>query len=322
MKKTLILRLVTILACFGLCFKALDVFGAKFAEVKKRRTPSEVNRRTPSEVNRRTPTVQTSISPGKDQSYPGWLAIATVCVDEGSRRSPDGQKNTARDYMHHTMANHAAYAAAHGYPYFPLTNSWSELSDKDVRYHKLGWVRQLLRNYTWVFYTDCDSLFLDFCVDVGFWSRQAERRSHDNEHTVDLIFTGDKGWAMNSGQFILRNTAWSHELLSKAELEPRNTHGCVGNDNAAFNWLLWRDCAIARGDFTTWWDDVSKCEEMIHRSVFKDKMACAPLSVYVEHVEKARRRGPVFRLHFAGSQKRKQGLVEKYARNVKNKNEC
>ena len=98
-----------------------------------------------------------------------------MCVDEGESRAPDGQKNTARNYMHITMANHAAYANAHGYPYIPLTKAFAGLRGKDVRYHKLGWVRQLLDNYTWVFYTDCDSLFVDFCVDVG----QALRRFYD-----------------------------------------------------------------------------------------------------------------------------------------------
>jgi hypothetical protein len=312
MKKAHISRLLTILACFGLCFKAFDVFGAKFEEVSSL-TPLAVPL---------TPTAQTSTSRGEEQSDPGWLAIATVCVDEGSRRSPDGQKNTARDYMHHTMANHAAYAAAHGYPYFPLTSSRSELSDKDVRYHKLGWVRQLLRNYTWVFYTDCDSLFLDFCVDVGFWPRQAQRRSHDSQHTADLIFTGDKGWAMNSGQFIFRNTVWSHQLLSQALLEPRNTHGCVGNDNAAFNWLLWRDCTITHGDFTTWWDDISKCEEMRQLSSFADKLGCAPLSVYANQVEEARKRGPLFRLHLAGPQRQKKSMVDAHLQVVKKYGEC
>ena len=224
--------------------------------------------------------------------------------------------------MHHTLANHAAYAAARGYPYFPPTSSRSELSDKDVRYHKLGWVHQLLRNYTWVFYTDCDSLFLDFCVDVGFWPRQAERRSHDNQHTVDLIFTGDKGWAMNSGQFIFRNTFWSHQLLSQALLEPRNTHGCVGNDNAAFNWLLWRDCTITHGDFTTWWNDISKCEEMRQLSSFADKLSCAPLSVYANQVEEARKRGPLFRLHLAGPQRQKKRMVDAHLQAVKNHGEC
>ena len=312
MKKTLISRWLAILACLGLCFKGLDVFGAEF---------EEVNQRMPSEVPL-TLTAPTSTSRGEEQNDPGWLAIATVCVDEGSRRSPDGQKNTARDYMHHTMANHAAYAAAHGYPYFPLTSSRSELSDKDVRYHKLGWVRQLLRNYTWVFYTDCDSLFLDFCVDVGFWPRQAEQRSHDDQSTVDLIFTGDKGWSMNSGQFIFRNTDWSRQLLSKALLEPRNTHGCVGNDNAAFNWLLWRNCIITRGDFTTWWDDISKCEEMRQLSSFADKLGCAPLSVYTNQVDEARKRGPLFRLHFAGPQRQKKQMVDEYLQVVKQQGEC
>ena len=244
-----------------------------------------------------------------------WLAITSVCVDEGESRAPDGQKNTARNYMHITMANHAAYANAHGYPYVPLTNAFPGMHEKDVRYHKLGWVRQLLDNYTWVFYTDCDSLFIDLCVDVGQALRRFERGSYAQQNT-DIILTGDKGWAMNSGQFIVRNSDWSKELLRKASLEPRNTHGCVGNDNAAFNWLLWGDCSFAKGDFTTWWDDTHRCRQAVQRSLHADKLACAPLNTYSQHIVEARRRGPVFRLHFAGSQKKKTRLVQRYIKSV------
>lgn len=247
----------------------------------------------------------------------GWLAITTVCIDEGEHRAPDGQKNTARHYMHTTMANHKAYAAKHGYPYVPLTRAFVALNDKDVRYHKLGWVNRLLDNFTWVFYTDCDSLFLDFCVDVGQWPRQAEQQSN-NQENINLILTGDKGWAMNSGQFIFRSTEWSHQILQKATLEPRNTHGCVGNDNAAFNWLLWGDCAIARGDFTIWWDDARTCEHMIQRSLHAGNLACAPLNTYVQDISKAKQRGPVFRVHFAGAQRQKQRLIEQYTQESEN----
>ena len=46
-----------------------------------------------------------------------WMAIATLCVDEGNHRSPDGQLNSVSQYMNMTMSNHAAYARAHGYDY-------------------------------------------------------------------------------------------------------------------------------------------------------------------------------------------------------------
>eukprot|EP00579_Thalassiosira_antarctica_P029361 CAMPEP_0202029826 /NCGR_PEP_ID=MMETSP0905-20130828/64180_1 /ASSEMBLY_ACC=CAM_ASM_000554 /TAXON_ID=420261 /ORGANISM="Thalassiosira antarctica, Strain CCMP982" /LENGTH=536 /DNA_ID=CAMNT_0048593603 /DNA_START=3 /DNA_END=1610 /DNA_ORIENTATION=+ len=159
-----------------------------------------------------------------------WLTIATVCVDEGDHKSPDNQTNTGRDYMSMTMANHAAYAAHHGYEFSPLTSHSDQLLDKDVRYHKLIWVKQLMQNYTWVFFTDCDALFLDFSIDVGRWA------TDDDASTTELVLTGDHGWAMNSGQFLMRNGTWAKQLLDDAMKEPKHTHGCVGNDNAAFNW--------------------------------------------------------------------------------------
>ena len=164
-----------------------------------------------------SPAIQLGAFNRKDKS---WLAIASVCVDEGDKLAPDTkQVNTARDYMNLTMENHKAYADAHGYPYHPLTSRSAKLSNRNVRYHKLIWVKQLLQNYSWVFFTDCDALFLDFSIDVGRWAERNERS------TKELILTGDHVWAMNSGQFIMRNGTWAKSLLDDAMKEPKNTHG-------------------------------------------------------------------------------------------------
>jgi len=261
-----------------------------------------------------------STRPDQAPSISNWFAITTICIDEGDRLAPDGQKNTARTYMHHTMANHAAYAARYGISYVPLTHSLLDLSHKDVRYHKLGWVERLLENFTWVFYTDCDSLFLDFCVDARRWPQQVEQQS--GGENIDLILTGDKSWAMNSGQFMIKSSTWSYELLKRATYEPRNTHGCIGNDNAAFNWLLWSDCVGTHGDFRTWWNDTKTCEEMIQNSTHSEKLACAAMNTYAQDVPEALNRGPVFRVHFAGSQSKKQKLVERHMQLVHDTQEC
>ena len=180
-----------------------------------------------------------------------YLAIASVCVDEGDHLAPDKQVNTARDYMNLTMSNHKAYADSHGYAYHPLTHRSSQLPNKDVRYHKLIWVKLLLQNYSWIFFTDCDSIFLDYSIDIGRWAAH-----HENSKT-ELILTGDHNYAMNSGQFLIRNQTWAKSLLDDGMKEPIHTHGCVGNDNAAFNWLLWRDCSStgAKGMFATAWNN-------------------------------------------------------------------
>ena len=185
------------------------------------------------------------------RSETNYLAIASVCVDEGNNLAPDKQVNTARDYMNWTMSNHKAYADAHGYAYHPLTHRSSQLPNKDVRYHKLIWVKLLLQNYSWIFFTDCDSIFLDYSIDVGRWATR-----HENSKT-ELILTGDHNYAMNSGQFLIRNRTWAKSLLDDATKEPIHTHGCMGNDNAAFNWLLWRDCSRtgAKGRFATAWNN-------------------------------------------------------------------
>ena len=97
--------------------------------------------------------------------------------------------------------------------YLPLAHRLA--SQRDVRYHKLMWVESLLRTYRWVFFTDCDALFVDFCIDVGHWPREAEAGGGPSAH---LILTGDQNWAMNSGQFFIRNTSWARSLLEVAAL--------------------------------------------------------------------------------------------------------
>ena len=226
-----------------------------------------------------------------------WMAIATLCVDEGNHRSPDGQLNSVSQYMNMTMSNHAAYARAHGYDYMPLTRRLDD--HRDVRYDKLLWIMELLKKYSWVFFTDCDSMFVDFCVDAGHWPKGVE----NSGKSADLIFTGDENWAINSGQMFVRNTSWATDLLHNASLEPRNTHGCSGNDNAAFNWILWRDCVKARGNFKTYWGDTRACEKMIKISPFSDKLACAPINTYL-HDAHWWLASP-FRIHVAGAQSTK-----------------
>ena len=149
-----------------------------------------------------------------------WLAIASVCIDEGDTLSLN-QVQTTRDYMPMTMQNHQAYANARGYDYHPMRHRFLELADKDVRWHKLLWVHQLLQNYSWVFFTDCDSLFLDFSIDVGRWAERNE------SSTTELVITGGQFWAMNSGQFLVRNRTWARSLLDDALKEPPNTHGNI-----------------------------------------------------------------------------------------------
>lgn len=257
---------------------------------------------------------------GKDHPT---IAIATVCVDVGDSKAPDGQHNTAGEYMKITMNNHASYASAHEYAYKPLTELSPSLQHKDVRYHKLIWVEELLNTYNWVFFTDCDSLFMDFSVGLDLWTRSKEGSN------TDLFLTGDHNYAMNSGQFLIRNTTWSREILkatmSESPIAGRCILGneplshrckCVGNDNAAFNYFLWKDCSKlpsgAKGDYTIYWNDIQKCKEKIKQSDHARKLGCAPFNTYPKYYELAKKRGPVFRLHVAGRQETKVSLLKQF----------
>ena len=259
----------------------------------------------------------------KDKDHPT-IAIATVCVDVGDSKAPDGQHNTAGEYMKITMNNHLSYANAHGYAYKPLTELSPSLKHKDVRYHKLIWVEELLNTYNWVFFTDCDSLFMDFSVGLDLWTGIKKE-----ERSTDLFLTGDHNYAMNSGQFLIRNTTWSREILkatmSESPIAGRCILGneplshrckCVGNDNAAFNYFLWKDCSKlpsgAKGDYTIYWNDIQKCKEKIKQSAHARKLGCAPFNTYPKYYEQAKKRGPVFRLHVAGRQETKVSLLKQF----------
>lgn len=177
-----------------------------------------------------------------------------------------------------------------------------------------------MERYEWVFFTDCDALFMDFNIDLGMWVPE------DDSSPVELILTGDHGWAMNSGQFIMRNGTWAKQLLDDAMKEPKNTHGCVGNDNAAFNWLLWKTCARKTNwkkngtraglSFATW-NSIQNCEKQIQQSEYKERLKCAPMYVYPQDYKKAKKKGPVFRLHVAGPQHKKVATLKEYLPQVK-----
>lgn len=243
------------------------------------------------------------------------LVITTICYDDRAL-APDGQRNTVGLYANLTMANHAAYARARGYLYKPSVARQEDVH-RDIRWHKLSLLRSLLKSHEWVFWTDCDSLFMDFCVGLERWTTY---------QTADLVFSGDKNYAINTGQLLLRSSAWTQDLLLRAEREPVRSHGCSGNDNAALNWLLWKDCARsgARGNFTLISPaDESRCTRMAARSLYPTRLACGlRMNTYPGDYARALRYGPVLRLHFAGAQKGKDISIRRFLGWVSQRKRC
>ena len=191
------------------------------------------------------------------------LVIATACIDGKFKKL---------NYARLTIKNHKEYAEARNVSYACLRKRYPHMTEKQS---KVTFVLNLLQSNEWVFFTDCDSLFMDFSVDIKHFFR------HTNS---DMIICGDKNWAMNSGQYFARNASWVRELLFNVTLETRirDSHGCVGFDNAAFNWFLWGSCTTPRGNFKMIPGEEHKCEEIVKKSLFPSKLSCAMMNAYIE----------------------------------------
>ena len=206
--------------------------------------------------------------------------------------------STAGDYRNITMYNHKQYANAHGYDYRVLTSPFKNgitTNLSDVRWHKSFMVKFLLATYNWVFWTDCDSLFMNFSMPLPIPKTNAPNSPH-------FIFCGDHNNAINTGQFLIDNSTWSRSLLDQIHM---NKHAECGDkfDNAAFNWVLWKNCAVSRSSVTT----MSQCQAKIKVAVYPWALGCASFNTYPDVFLRlnANDRRTVFRVHFPGDQHKK-----------------
>ena len=99
------------------------------------------------------------------------LVIATACIDGKFKKL---------NYARLTIKNHKEYAEARNVSYACLRKRYPHMTEKQS---KVTFVLNLLQSNEWVFFTDCDSLFMDFSVDIKHFFR------HTNS---DMIICGDK----------------------------------------------------------------------------------------------------------------------------------
>lgn len=140
--------------------------------------------------------------------------------------------------------NHEQFAANHGYDYLhfdeKLIAPIQQLvqGDGDAHWIKPGVMREALRGYEWVFWTDLDSVFHDASaafddLTAGNW---------------DFVFTGDHNDLFNGGHLLLRRSDFSENLLNDWEAlqkvpfprlstTQQGPDGYVG-DQIAMNYLL------------------------------------------------------------------------------------
>ena len=99
-----------------------------------------------------------------------------------------------------TAPNKAAYCCRHGYSWLPQTAGF--VAARPIAWSKIYFLRQLLPQYDWLMWSDVDSLITNPAIAL----------EHLVDQPADLLITRDH-IGVNSGSFLLRNTAWSRSFL-------------------------------------------------------------------------------------------------------------
>ena len=109
------------------------------------------------------------------------------------------------DYGEIGAANKQAYAQRHGYDCFVYRERLD--GSRHPAWSKLDAIKRHLPNYDWVFWTDADSLVMN-----GERTLELIMVGHEDK---DMILTWEVGPSpVNTGQWLIRNSAWSVAALS------------------------------------------------------------------------------------------------------------
>lgn len=245
------------------------------------------------------------------------VAITTICVDSTEFGVEEVGEGTANLYRDITMDNHKQYAAMHGYDYFPVTKPLAQFKGtniSDVRWHKSFVVQDLLLRYDWVFWSDCDAMFMNFTMPLPI-----PREIVPSFHVAvpHMIIIGDNYQAINSGQFLIDNSQWSKNFLDQIHIArpPSNRdrrHNCGQDtkDNPVFNWLLWGNCTVSSGSGST----LALCQAQVNRSLFPNELGCFEFNTYPRSYNgmSPERRSSVYRVHVPGNQNDKVKFVNAF----------
>ena len=124
---------------------------------------------------------------------------------------------------------------------------------------------------------------------------------------ISMVISGDSNCVMNAGQFFIRDTAWTMQMLGFVEQGCQNICGCRdGNDQLLFNYFIWKNCTLS-------YRDSRMCQAIVQQSSFKDQLSCAEMSTYVQDYDAIARKGSLFRMHFAGQQSGKLELIRRFS---------
>jgi hypothetical protein len=122
------------------------------------------------------------------------ICVVTLYTDEIAQYARLGAVNKER------------YAARHRYTSVTYTHSFDP--GRSPAFSKLTAIGNHLAEHDWVFWTDADSLVMNPATRLEWIIRRAKDR--------DMILTWEKGGApVNTGQWLVRNTAWSRAALER-----------------------------------------------------------------------------------------------------------
>jgi mannan polymerase II complex MNN10 subunit len=133
------------------------------------------------------------------------------------------------DYGEIGASNKQAYARRHGYDCFVYRERLDR--SRHPAWSKLDAIKRHLPNYDWVFWTDADSLVMN-----GKRTLESIIVGHEDK---DMILTWEVGESsVNTGEWLVRNTAWSAAALSAiGDIACSNRHPRWFEQGALVAWL-------------------------------------------------------------------------------------
>ena len=111
------------------------------------------------------------------------------------------------------------YCKKHGYDF--IVQSTSLDPKRPISWSKILQIKNVLKNYKWIFFTDADSLIMNYSIKLESFL--------DDQY--NMIICKD-GHSLNCGQFFLKNTPWSIQLLTETYNETEDIFNSLWEQEA------------------------------------------------------------------------------------------
>lgn len=143
-----------------------------------------------------------------------------------------------KSYKHigqYAHANKQEYAKKHNYDAFLYTESLD--SKRRTHWSKIKALQKHLKDYDWLFWTDADALIMNKEIRLETFI------DPNLDENIDIIITKDCYGCINTGNFLIKNSAWSAQFLNQM-YDPKYLHHPKLNDNWAFLELYNNDLSV------------------------------------------------------------------------------